>query len=63
MIANAMGYEEDPDAASAFPDVADDFWGKSAINFCYENEIITGYDDGEFKPNQTITRQERLRLF
>ena len=62
MIANAMGYEEDPDAASAFPDVADDFWGKSAINFCYENEIITGYDDGEFKPNQTITRQEAAAI-
>ena len=58
MIANAMGYEANPDAKSAFPDVADDFWGKAAINFCVENGILSGYDDGTFQPNKAITRQE-----
>ena len=62
MIANAMGYEADPDVASMFPDVADDFWGKAAINFCAQNGIIEGYDDGTFKPNQTITRQEAAAI-
>ena len=62
MIANAMGYEANPDAKSAFPDVADDFWGKAAINFCYQNEIITGYDDGTFQPEKTITRQEAAAI-
>ena len=58
MIANAMGYEANPDAKSAFPDVPDDFWGKAAINFCVENGILSGYDDGTFQPNKAITRQE-----
>ena len=62
MIANAMGYEADPDVESAFPDVADDYWGKAAINFCYQNEIITGYDDGTFLPEKTITRQEAAAI-
>ena len=62
MIANAMGYEADPDVESAFPDVADDYWGKAAINFCYQNEIITGYDDGTFQPEKTITRQEAASI-
>ena len=62
MIANAMGYEADPDVESAFPDVADDYWGKAAINFCYQNEIITGYDDGTFQPEKTITRQEAAAI-
>ncbi len=62
MIANAMGYEADPDVASAFPDVADNYWGKAAINFCYENDIITGYEDGTFQPEKTITRQEAAAI-
>ena len=62
MIANAMGYEADPDVASMFPDVADDFWGKAAINFCAQNDIINGYDDGTFQPNKAITRQEAAAI-
>ena len=58
MIANAMGYEADPEAPSMFRDVADDFWGKAAINFCVQNGILTGYEDGSFQPNKAITRQE-----
>ena len=62
MIAKAMGYEANPDAPSMFPDVADDFWGKAAINFCAHNGIITGYDDGTFQPNKAITRQEAASI-
>ena len=62
MIANAMGYEADPEAPSMFRDVADDFWGKAAINFCVENGILSGYDDGTFQPNKAITRQEAASI-
>ena len=62
MIANAMGYEADPDVASMFPDVADDFWGKAAINFCAQNGIISGYDDTTFQPEKAITRQEAASI-
>ena len=62
MIAKAMGYTAEPDAPSAFPDVADDFWGKAAINFCAQNGIISGYSDGTFQPNKAITRQEAAAI-
>ena len=62
MIANAMGYEADPEAPSMFRDVADDFWGKAAINFCVQNGILTGYEDGSFQPNKAITRQEAASI-
>ena len=62
MIANALGYESDPDAASMFPDVAEDYWGKAAINFCVKNDILKGYDDGTFQPNKAITRQEAASI-
>ena len=63
MIAKAMGYESEPsDSDTMFPDVPNDFWAKAAINFCAQNGIIEGYDDGTFKPNQTITRQEAAAI-
>lgn len=62
MIANAMGYEADPEAPSMFRDVADDFWGKATINFCVQNGILTGYEDGSFQPNKAITRQEAASI-
>ena len=37
-------------------------WGKAAINFCVENGILSGYDDGTFQPNKAITRQEAASI-
>ena len=58
MIARAMNYDSNPDVEASFPDVKDDHYAKAAINFCYENDIIRGYEDGTFKPDKTISRQE-----
>ena len=58
MIANAMGYDEDPNVESMFPDVADNYWGKAAINYCVQNGILTGYEDGTFQPTRELSRQE-----
>ena len=58
ILAEALGYDPAAYTESAFPDVADDHWAKEAIAFCVDQEIILGYDDGEFKPSKTITRQE-----
>jgi len=33
-------------------------WAASAIAFCTKNGVFTGYDDGTFQPNKSITRQE-----
>ena len=62
MIAKALGYTADPDAPSMFPDVADNYWGKAAINYCAQNGIISGYDDTTFQPEKAITRQEAAAI-
>lgn len=63
MIANTLGYDSNPEETpSMFPDVAEDFWGKAAINFCVKNDILKGYDDGTFQPNKAITRQEAASI-
>lgn len=33
-------------------------WAYSAVSFCTVNDVFKGYDDGTFRPNQPITRQE-----
>ena len=58
MIARAMNYDSNPDVEASFPDVKDDHYAKAAINFCYENDIIRGYEDGTFRPEKTSSRQE-----
>ena len=64
-IANALGYKapEDPSTVTTrFKDVPSTHWGAGAIAFCVENEIIGGYDDGTFRPDQAITRQEAAAI-
>ena len=64
-IANALGYEAPEDTTTVttrFKDVPSTHWGAGAIAFCVENEIIGGYDDGTFRPDQAITRQEAAAI-
>ncbi|WP_085991035.1 S-layer homology domain-containing protein [Oceanobacillus senegalensis] len=45
-------------AGSAFSDVSSDHWAKEAIDEMNEQEIMQGIGNGEFGPDQTITRLE-----
>lgn len=47
---------------SAFEDVANDFWGKNAINKLAEKNIISGDGTGKFRPNDTVTREEFVKM-
>ena len=44
--------------AKVFSDVKEDVWYSDAINKWSERGIITGYEDGSFKPSNPITRAE-----
>ena len=43
--------------ALSFKDT-DTSWAKKYISWCSDNGIISGYNDGSFKPNKKITRAE-----
>lgn len=47
---------------SIFSDVGKDNKYYFAINFLKEKNIIKGYDDGTFRPDQTINRAEALKI-
>lgn len=44
-------------AGKTYTDVADDFWAKNEIQLISDYEIVNGYEDGSFQPNNFITRQ------
>ncbi len=41
-----------------YHDVPSDFWAEQSITYLSMNDIINGYDQSLFKPNNTITRAE-----
>jgi hypothetical protein len=45
-------------SAKIFTDVPADFWASNAINKLYSRGCISGYSDGSFKPDKSVTRAE-----
>ncbi len=41
-----------------FSDVKSDAWYSKALAYAIENKVISGYEDGTFRPNGEITRAE-----
>ena len=53
--------EEEDAKGDSFPDIAD-HWANYEINLAYAKDIIEGYPDGTFKPDQEITRAEAVTI-
>jgi len=54
--------EPAPAGASPFSDVAMTDWFFSAVMAGLQNNLVGGYPDGTFKPNNPITRQEVAKI-
>ena len=48
--------------APLFHDVPDGVFYSKAITWCYYNGIITGYENGNFGPNDPITREQYVTI-
>ncbi|WP_255314420.1 immunoglobulin-like domain-containing protein [Bacillus sp. FJAT-26390] len=46
--------------ASSFSDVKETAWYSKAINTAYKYNLINGFEDGTFKPNDKITREQAM---
>jgi hypothetical protein len=52
--------ETPPEDSALFPDVSEDEAYAEAVAWAVENGIVTGYDDGTFKPGDTVTRGQAV---
>ena len=54
----ASRFEKLTEGSKSFTDVSDTYWAARYINFAATRGWVTGYSDGTFKPENTITRAE-----
>ena len=47
-----------PEAGNRFSDVSSQSWYTQAVSYLASTGVLTGYPDGTFRPNQSITRAE-----
>jgi len=47
---------------SSFSDIEKQSWMNPVVRIAKENSIVRGYPDGEFKPQNSITRAEALKI-
>lgn len=53
---------EKPSFAQRFSDVLSHDWFAPAVLWAAENGVVKGHDDGTFRPNENITRQDMVVL-
>lgn len=49
--------------ASAFTDLPSSHWAYDNINKMYNGEIIAGFEDGTFRPDDLVTREQFITIF
>ena len=47
---------------SDYSDVSEDHWAYDSIMYCSEWNIVAGYDDGKFHPEETITSAQFITI-
>lgn len=57
MIVNAIGFEYSS-REQIFTDVPTDFWANQHITQAYQMDMLNGYEDGNFGPDDYITRAQ-----
>ncbi|MBD2562198.1 MULTISPECIES: fasciclin domain-containing protein [Nostoc] len=51
-----------PTSTVNLSDVSSDYWARPFIQVLADNNVITGFPDGSFRPNQAVTRAEFAAL-
>lgn len=62
MLGNVMALKPSSVLQSRFYDVAETDWYAPIVHALYEKGLLSGYDDGSFRPNNTISQQEVVTI-
>ncbi len=57
-----LSKEDDVDFTNDFSDVKSDDWHGEAINWAVKSEIVNGIGNGEFKPNDKLSREQLVTI-
>lgn len=61
-IADDVGRLTEQKETGLFSDVAKDAWYAEAVEFCVENGLMQGTDNGKFEPEGTVTRAQMAKI-
>ncbi len=62
IIVRALGLMRPGTGKDSFKDVSKDAWYYDAVSIAYENGIISGCGNGQFKPLDNITREQAMSM-
>ena len=64
LVISALNYDESAtdDLPSYYPDVPQDYWANKYLTLASANNIINGDEDGNFRPEDTITYNEYIKM-
>jgi hypothetical protein len=62
VLVGAMGWDPLTPQTPTFNDVGADFWAYSYIETAAAYGVISGYDDGSFRPNKNVTRAQVAKM-
>lgn len=61
-ILHRLDGAQEVDTASTFKDVEANSWYEAAVNWAAANDIVKGYDEDTFGPNDVITREQMAAI-
>ncbi len=62
IVVNAFQFAEDTTGGPHFPDVATDAWYYAFVETAFNNGLVAGYPDGDFRPGNNINRAEIAKV-
>lgn len=62
ILIRALGLEEIDTADATFTDVKPEDWFKSSVETAYAYKLVSGFEDGTFRANTAITREEAMQM-
>ena len=62
ILITAVPQDEPAAADRVFSDVDSSFWGVEAIEALYDENIISGFENGSFQPDSSITREQAVKM-
>ena len=62
VLGRLINIDVSSNAKSKFSDVSEGEWYTAYVNWAAENDLVLGYYDGRFGPNDVITREQMMDI-